>query len=241
MRIEINPRSLLNLEDICEVLYKLHPSVLDDLIEIERSLGNVLGTIDLDNASLEEREFLGNLVEEKVDFSKEPEKPVLPETKEELIEMLKSIGVKVTNLEFDNKNDVIKFIEEFNDPNETNEKFKLLRSIKLLKEFENGRFFYDLLKYIQLDTYEYIPMKIYVEVEDPVIGRKVKELISALEKTRAPEQFTFHKKEIDEYAYFAEGYGLTMNEEQYKKFRDFMEKENVEEIQKLLRKEKLYP
>ena len=29
MKIEINPRSLLNLEHICEVLYKLHPSVLD--------------------------------------------------------------------------------------------------------------------------------------------------------------------------------------------------------------------
>ena len=55
MRIEINPRSLLNLENICEVLYKLHPSVLDDLVEMERSLGKILGTIDLDNVSLEER------------------------------------------------------------------------------------------------------------------------------------------------------------------------------------------
>ena len=54
MRIEINPRSLLNLEHICEVLYKLHPSVLDDLVEMERSLGSILGTIDLDNPSLEE-------------------------------------------------------------------------------------------------------------------------------------------------------------------------------------------
>ena len=57
MRIEINPRSLLNLENICEVLYKLHPSVLDDLVEMERSLGNILGFIDLNNLSLEEREF----------------------------------------------------------------------------------------------------------------------------------------------------------------------------------------
>ena len=31
-------------------------------------------------------------------------------------------------------------------------------------------------------------MKIYIEVEDPVIGKKVKELVEALEKTRAPEQ-----------------------------------------------------
>ena len=56
MRIEINPTSLLNLEHICEVLYKLHPSVLDMLVEMERSLGSVLGFIDTDNPSLEERE-----------------------------------------------------------------------------------------------------------------------------------------------------------------------------------------
>ena len=35
MRIEINPKSLLHLENICEVLYKLHPLVLDDLIEMK--------------------------------------------------------------------------------------------------------------------------------------------------------------------------------------------------------------
>ena len=49
MRIQINPHSLLNLEHICEVLYKLHPSVLNDLVEMERSFGNVLGFIDLNN------------------------------------------------------------------------------------------------------------------------------------------------------------------------------------------------
>ena len=65
MRIEINPRSLLNLKDICEVLYKLHPSVLDDLVNMERSLGNVLGIIDLNNTSLEERELLSNIYQEK--------------------------------------------------------------------------------------------------------------------------------------------------------------------------------
>ena len=46
MRIQINPHSLLNLENICEVLYKLHPFVLNDLVEMERSLGEVLGTIE---------------------------------------------------------------------------------------------------------------------------------------------------------------------------------------------------
>ena len=58
-------RSLLNLEHICEVLYKLHPSVLDYLVEMERSLGDFLGFIDLNNLSLKEREFLSNLNQEE--------------------------------------------------------------------------------------------------------------------------------------------------------------------------------
>ena len=73
MRIQINPRSLLNLQHICEVLYKLHPSVLNYLVEMERSLGDILGFIDLKNPSLKEREFLANISKE-VDFSKEPKK-----------------------------------------------------------------------------------------------------------------------------------------------------------------------
>ena len=193
MQIQINPHSLLNLEHICEVLYKLHPSVLNFLVEMERSLGKILGFIDCNNMSLEERKFLANIAEE-VDYSKEPEEP----------------------------KDLIKIVEE------------------LKKDQESTRF-HNLRKYIQLDTDEYIPMKIYVEVEDPVIGRKLKELVEALEKTRAPEQFYFNKKEIDENAYFAEGYGLTMNEEQKKKFDDFFWGEDAEGLEELLRKEKLYP
>ena len=215
MRIEINPRSLLNLEHICEVLYKLHPSVLNDLVEMARSLGNLLGFIDLNNVSLEERKFLSNIAR-KVDYSKEPEEP---KTQEEFHEMLKSKGVKVTKVNFDNKNDVIDFLEKFN---ETNEKSKLLSTIHEIKEQENGCRFHELRKYLQLDTDEYIPMKIYAEVEDPVIGKKVRELVEALEKTRAPEQFYLHKKEVDEDAYFAEGYGLTMNEEQENKEMIFL-------------------
>ena len=137
--------------------------------------------------------------------------------------MLESKGVKVTKVNFDNKNDVIDFLEKFN---ETNEK-----SVR----------FHDLRKYLQLDTDEYIPMKIYVEVEDPVIGKKVKELVEALEKTRAPEQFYLNKKELDEDAYFAEGYGLTMNEEQKKQRDDFFWGEDVKGLERLLKKEKLHP
>ena len=194
MRIEINPRSLLNLENICEVLYKLHPSVLDDLVEMERSLGSIFGTIDLDNLSLEEREFLSRNYQE--DYSSESI------TQDE-------------NEEFKNK--------YFNE------------------EYENACRFHELRKYIQLDTDEYIPMKIYVEVEDPVVGKKVKELVQALEKTRAPEQFYFHKKEVDEYAYFVEGYGLTMNKEQKRQSDDFFLGEDVEGLENLLRQKNLYP
>ena len=197
MHIQINPRSLLNLEHICEVLYKLHPSILNDLVEMERSLGGILGFIDYNYVTLEEREFLAQNIGNEVDYSKEPEKPKEPKD--------------------------------------------LLETIEELKEHENGARFHELRKYIQLDTDEYIPMKIYVEVEDPVIGKKVKELVEALEKTRAPEQFYLHKKEVDEDAYFAEGYNLTLNEEQKKQRDDFLGGENVKGLERLLRKEKLYP
>ena len=204
MRVEINPRSLLNLEYICQVLYKLHPSVLDDLVEMERSLGDVLGFIDLNNLSLKEREFLFDIFQKK-DFSSET---IKQEDKK----------VKV----IDNTTQLLNYIKE-------------------LEEDKNSIKFFNLKKYLQLDTDEYIPIKIYVEVEDPVIGKKVKELVAALEKTRAPEQFYLHKKEVDEDAYFAEGYGLTMNEEQKKQRDDFFWGENVEGLEKLLIKEKLYP
>ena len=192
MRIEINPRSLLNLENICEVLYKLHPLVLDDLIEMERSLGNILGFIDFDNISLEEREFLSKIYQEY-------------------------------------------------ETNKQDEEYKTNKQDRVLEEYENACLFHELRKYIQLNTDEYIHMKIYVEVEDPVIGKKVRELVKALEKTRAPEQFYLNKKEMDEYAYFAEGYGLTMNEEQKRQSDDFFDGEDVEGLERLLREKKLYP
>ena len=205
MRIEINPRSLLNLEHICEVLYKLHPSVLNVLIEMERSLGNILGNIDLDNPSLEEREFLSRHFQEE-DYSNK--------------------AIERNNIKtFDNMEDANKFLNEIKS-NSTNEDI-------------NARRFHNLRKYIQLDTDEYIPMKIYVEVDNPVIGKKVRELVRALEKTRAPEQFYLNKKEMDEDAYFAEGYDLTMNKEQKKKFEDFFDGEDVEGLKELLRKGKV--
>ena len=208
MRIEVNPSSLLNLEHICEVLYKLHPFVLDYLVDMERRLGGILGFTDTDNISLDLREILSNIP--KVDFSSEPE-----ETK------------KTTEPEETKKT---------TEPEENEQ----LSNYKDAQWYEEANF-YELRKYLQLNTDEYIPMQIYVEVEDPVIGRKVKELVKALEKTSAPEQFYFNKREIDEDAYFAEGYGLTMNEEQKKQRDDFFWGADVEGLKKLLKKEKLYP
>ena len=189
MNIEINPRSLLNLEHICQVLYKLHPYVLDELVEMQRTLGSVLGMIDLKNPSLEERDFLESFKSN---------------------EMVQNI---LENPAFKKNNDDRYNVERF----------------------------YDLKKYLQLNTDEYIPMKISVKVEDPVVGRKVRELVRALEKTRAIEQFTWGKEETDEIAYFAEGYGLAMNEEQKKKLDDYLDSRDPKVVEELLYKEKLYP
>ena len=90
MRIQINPRSLLNLEHICEVLYKLHPSILNDLVEMERSLGGILGFIDLNNVTLQQREFLSNIADE-VDYSKEPEKPEEPKETKDLLKTIEEM------------------------------------------------------------------------------------------------------------------------------------------------------
>ena len=198
MQIQINPHSLLNLNNICEVLYKLHPSVLDDLVEMERSLGGILGFIDLNNLTLEQREFLANTAEE-VDYSKEP--------------------------------DEVDYSKEPEEPKDL---------LKIIEEIKKRERFYYLKNYIQLDTDEYIPMKIYVEVEDPVIGRKVKDLVEALEKKHDIDEFYLYKKE-DVYAFFAEGYNLKMNEEQRKKMEDFYDEKDAEGLERLLREKKLYP
>ena len=209
MKIEIKPKSLLHLKHICEVLYKLHPYVLDELVDMQRSLGGVLGMADLSNPSIEEREFIRN-------FNDSTEEKSNDSTEEKSTSASNAIG------------EILK-----NPP--------LFFETKDLKRFGELKRFYDLRKYLQLDTDEYIPMTINVEVEDPVFGRKVRELVKALEKTRAIEQFTFGKEEMDEIAYFAEGYRLTMNEEQKKKFDDYIGCNDPRVVEDLLHKEKLYP
>ena len=206
MQIEINPRSLLNLENICEVLYKLHPSVLDYLVDMERTLGSILGFKEPKNLSLEKRELLNNLLVYDSEYhDSEYDSPEYDDS--EYDELFKSLEI----------------------PKDSN--YERLKNIDRFQE---------LLKYLKLDAYEYT-IKIYIEVEDPVIGKKVRELVRALEKTKAPEQFYVNKRELDYHAYFSEGYNnLLMTEEQKKKYDDLFSKYDPEELEKLLIKEKLY-
>ena len=216
MKIEINPRSLLNLENICEVLYKLHPKVLYELVGMQRSIGSILGMNDMNDLSLEQREKIINNGKDMKHFK----------------------------IEKDNFEDELQKLDK--DDSEDDEDYNFKKMINMIHGdgdyYENIFRFNKLLKYLQLDTYEYIPIKIYVEVEDPVIGKKVRELVRALEKTKAPEQFYLNKRELDYHAYFSEGYNnLLMTEEQKKKYDDLFSKYDPEELEKLLIKEKLYP
>ena len=204
MRIEINPRSLLNLENICEILYKLHPRVLDKLVDMERRLGKILGINEKDNLSFEQRELL-------------------------------------TELKSDEDNEQTFYGNDKDD--DSNDDFKKI--VNLIHGdgdyYEDIFRFNKLLKYLQLDKYEYIPIKISIDVEDPVIGKKVRELVRALEMTKAPEQFYLNKREMDYVAYFAEGYyNDTMTEEQKNKKDDLFSDHNPDKLEKLLIKEKLY-
>ena len=204
MRIEINPRSLLNLENICEILYKLHPRVLDKLVDMERRLGKILGINETDNLSFEQRELLTELKSDE-----------------------DNVQTFYVNDKDDDSNDDFKKIVNFlhGDGDYYEDIFR----------------FNKLLKYLQLDTYEYIPIKISIDVEDPVIGKKVRELVRALEMTKLPEQFYLNKREMDYEAYFAEGYyNDTMTEEQKNKKDDLFSDHNPDKLEKLLIKEKLY-
>ena len=228
MHIEINPRSLKNLEQICEILYKLHPSVLHYMVdELIEDTGCILGLNDGKNYTFEQREKLTSFrVKEDEEEDKEDNKDNKEENEEE---------DKEENEEED---------KEDNKDNKEEDEIPFKEIVNIMHgdgEYPEDIFVFNrLLKYLQHDTYEYIPIKIYIEVEDPVIGKKVRKLVSFLEKTDAPEQFYLHKREEDSYAYFAEGYGLTMNEEQEKKEKDLYSKHDYEKLKKLLIKEKLY-
>ena len=202
MSIEVNSRSLKNLEQICEVLYCLHPSVLDFMVnELIDDNEILLGEYNMKHPTIEERESLSKLNEQEH-----------------------------TQVTIDRSED------------ENNLPFKaVVNMLHCDGEYPDKVFvFKRLLKYLQLDTYEYIPIKICVEIEDPVVRKKVRKLINYLEKTNAPEQIYLHKREVDCDAYFAKGYGLTMNEDQKKKKEDLFLNHDPEKLKKLLIKEKLY-
>ena len=228
MLIEINPKSLLNLEQICEVLCKLHPSVLDNLVDMERSLDSIPGYKDLNNISMEEREFLADIFE-KVDYAGKT------------YNTDKSLPLDEKVYDSSKYSHLIYEELKTKDLSSLTEEDKTQLAFSTVKDEYKHDFFHNLRKYIQLDTDEYIPIKIFVEVEDPVYGRKVKKLVRALETTRAPEHFYLKKKEMDEDAYFAEGYGLTMNEEKRKKSEKLFWGKDIEALKELLKKEKLYP
>ena len=238
MKIEIKPTSLLNLEHICEVLYKLHPNVLGFLVNMQRGIGDILGLVELSNTLLEEREKLSSILKPK-----DPEDP--PNYKEKVLtgyqvnDIIENARSKYASDYLADGTPVFKEKGNFVGDQPTSIE-SLQKQLEKEKAYRREQRFHELRKYIQLDTYEYIPMKIFVEIEDPVVGRKVKELVEALEKTGAPEQFYLNKKEIDEVAYFAEGYGLTMNKEQKMKFKKFFWTADADALRNLLIKEKLY-
>ena len=202
MSIEVNSRSLKNLEQICEVLYCLHPSVLDFMVnELIDDNEILLGEYNMKHPTIEERESLSKLNEQEH-----------------------------TQVTIDRSED------------ENNLPFKaVVNMLHCDGEYPDKVFvFKRLLKYLQLDTYEYIPIKICVEIEDPVVRKKVRKLINYLEKTNAPEQIYLHKREVDCDAYFAKGYGLTMNEDQKKQQKELLNSEDPEKLKRLLIREKLY-
>ena len=220
MSIEVNPRSLKNLEQICEVLYCLHPNVLDYMINILIDDNEILlGEYNLNKPNFKERESLlklSNFKTKKVNWDANG-------------------NIYYTELEDS-------FYEEPKKEDKDRLPFKeIVNMIHGDGDYPDKEFvFKRLLKYLQLDTYEYIPIKINVEVEDPVVRKKVRKLINYLEKTNAPEQIYLHKREVDCYAYFAEGYGLTMNEDQQKQKKELLDSRDPERLKKLLIKENLY-
>lgn len=211
MKIEIQPYSLKNLKNICTVLYQLHPTVLDYLVDMGRKLDSVMGMINLNQPTMEQREFLtSGQIDNTITF--EPK------------EINKKISSSLEEL-CDSSGD---FLSSFN-------KFLLCNDDYTEDDF------YEYKRLLRLNINEYIPIKITIEIDDPVIGRKLCELVRILETTGAPEQYYWGKEELDIDAYFAEGYGLSMNEEQKKRFNDFYDKMDTKELMKLLIKEKIHP
>lgn len=61
MKVHLKFKSLSYARDAAEFLYKLHPFVLKQAIDLKRELGSILGFIDLENLTYEQREQLSKL------------------------------------------------------------------------------------------------------------------------------------------------------------------------------------
>ena len=61
MKVHLKFKSFIYARDAAEFLYKLHPLVLKQALDLKRSFGSILGFIDFDNLNYEQREQLSNL------------------------------------------------------------------------------------------------------------------------------------------------------------------------------------
>ena len=61
MIVHLKFKSLSYARDAAEFLYKLHPSVLKQALDLKRSFGSNLGFIDFKNLTYEQREQLSKI------------------------------------------------------------------------------------------------------------------------------------------------------------------------------------
>ena len=62
MKVHLKFKSLTYARDAAEFLYKLHPFVLKQALDTKRSLGEILGFVNLNNMPYKQREQLSNLM-----------------------------------------------------------------------------------------------------------------------------------------------------------------------------------
>ena len=62
MKVNLKFKSHTYARYAVEFLYKLHPLVLKEALDLKRSLGSILGFIELDNLNYEQRKQLSNLM-----------------------------------------------------------------------------------------------------------------------------------------------------------------------------------
>ena len=61
MKVHLKFKSLNYARDAAEFLYKLHPLILKQALDLKRSFGSITGFIDLNDLTYEQREELSKL------------------------------------------------------------------------------------------------------------------------------------------------------------------------------------